>query len=213
VKIVVDHISGSRRGQRQEFDVTPRVRFGRHPDNEVTFDAHRDLEASARHAELRQDGEQFVLRDVGSSNGMLIDGKKVSEVRIAAGTPTEVMFGAGGPRVRVFIGREEDIPDLPPATSAIPRTRVGRPPWSRPGSPRGTILVALVVVVVLGLALIAGVFIGRLARNAAAPSSHGGSGSGGKWAVRAAAVEPLPPPGGHGFGGPGRCVRAGFARQ
>ena len=47
MKVVVDHIGGSRRGQRQEFDLGERLRFGRHPDNEVSFDAHRDLDASA----------------------------------------------------------------------------------------------------------------------------------------------------------------------
>jgi hypothetical protein len=44
VKVVIDHVAGSRRGQRQEFSATQRVRFGRHPDCEVSFDPHKDID-------------------------------------------------------------------------------------------------------------------------------------------------------------------------
>ena len=53
MRVVIDHVAGSRRGQRQEFPATSRVRFGRHPDCEVSFDPQRDIDASSRHAELR----------------------------------------------------------------------------------------------------------------------------------------------------------------
>ena len=32
VRVVIDHVAGSRRGQRQEFASGRRVRFGRHPE-------------------------------------------------------------------------------------------------------------------------------------------------------------------------------------
>ena len=54
------------------------VTIGRHPDCEVSFDAHRDIDASSRHAELRPQGEGWILVDVGSSNGTYVDGHKVT---------------------------------------------------------------------------------------------------------------------------------------
>jgi len=44
VRVVIDHLAGTRRGQRQEFPAQERVRFGRHPECEVSFDAHRDID-------------------------------------------------------------------------------------------------------------------------------------------------------------------------
>jgi S1-C subfamily serine protease len=127
-KIVVEHLFGSRLGQRQEFDPRPRLRFGRHPDNEVAFDAHKDLDASTRHAELRQEDTRWLLLDVGSSNGTLVGGQKIARQEVTPGVPLEVEFGAGGPRVRLFIGD--------PAQLALPATMVGRG-RSQAGAARG----------------------------------------------------------------------------
>ena len=95
MRVVIDHIAGSRRGQRQEFPASSRVRFGRHPDCEVSFDPHRDIDASSRHAELRvldvppasgtePVAQGWVLVDLGSSNGTYVEGHRVTEI---AGEP------------------------------------------------------------------------------------------------------------------------------
>jgi hypothetical protein len=110
VKIVVDHIKGSRLGQRQEFPGSDKVSIGRHPKCEVSFDAHRDLDASSRHAELRQSGEKIVLADVGSSNGTFVDGERVSELTLDVDAPVVVEFGAGGPQLRIWVGTDEMSP-------------------------------------------------------------------------------------------------------
>lgn len=115
-KIIVDHLVGSRRGQRQAFPPGTHVRFGRHPDNQVSFHAHRDLDASSRHAELEPQGEAYVLRDVGSSNGTFIQGERVVERAIALEEPVIVEFGTGGPRVRVFVGDPDNVPPIPRVT-------------------------------------------------------------------------------------------------
>jgi len=130
-RVVIDHVRGSRRGKRQEFPLGARVRFGRHPENEVVFHPRRDLDASSRHAELVPDagagsgfdagdagdsgaagaaGDGYVLRDTGSSNGTLVDGRLQPEVAIPRDTPTIVAFGASGPVVRIFIGAEPPPP-------------------------------------------------------------------------------------------------------
>jgi hypothetical protein len=110
VKIVVDHLVGSRRGQRQEFPAG-RVTIGRHPKNDIVFDAHRDLDASSRHAELREREGKYVLTDVGSSNGTFVAGNRVSEVMVEVGHPVVVEFGAGGPQLRIWVGADDAAPD------------------------------------------------------------------------------------------------------
>jgi hypothetical protein len=118
VWIVVDHLSGSRRGQRQELELTAtdraRLQIGRHPDCDVGFDTRRDLEASTRHAEIRTRGNDLVLFDIGSSNGTYVSGQRVHEVVLHPGDATEVQFGARGPRLRIWWDRDADPSQAPP---------------------------------------------------------------------------------------------------
>jgi pSer/pThr/pTyr-binding forkhead associated (FHA) protein len=115
VRVVIDHVAGSRRGQRQEFPATERVRFGRHPECEVSFDPHRDIDASSRHAELRAVEGGWVLVDLGSSNGTYAEGHRISESAVTRNTAVSIEFGPGGPRVRLFVGDDAEIEALPPA--------------------------------------------------------------------------------------------------
>ena len=119
--VIVDHLAGSRRGQRQELAASARARFGRHPDCEVSFDAHRDIDASSRHAELAAAERGWVLVDLGSSNGTFVDGQRVTELAVAAGAPITVEFGPGGPRVRLFVGDADAVAALPAPALAEPR--------------------------------------------------------------------------------------------
>jgi hypothetical protein len=142
VKIVIDHVAGSRRGQRQEL-AAGKVRFGRHPECEVSFDAHRDIDASSRHAELRQHGDRWVLVDVGSSNGTFVDGHRVTEAPIQPGAPTMVEFGPGGPRLRLFLGEDDEVAALEaPPLAPVKRTWM----WIAIGALVGA--VALIVAVI-----------------------------------------------------------------
>jgi pSer/pThr/pTyr-binding forkhead associated (FHA) protein len=143
VRVVVDHVAGSRRGQRQEFSAGVRLRFGRHPECEVSFDPHRDIDASSRHAELRQIDAGWVLVDLGSSNGTYVDGHRVTETPIVRNLPVAVEFGPGGPRIRLFIGDDKAIEALPPAP-----LEAARPTWLVPA-----IAGAIIVVVILLFAL------------------------------------------------------------
>jgi hypothetical protein len=125
LKVVIDHVSGSRRGQRQELPADQRVRFGRHPECEVSFDATRDIDASSRHAELRPPAkgvEQWMLVDVGSSNGTYADGKRVTELPVTPGHPVVVEFGPSGPSLRLFIGTEEQVVQLGALPVVAPRS-------------------------------------------------------------------------------------------
>lgn len=144
-RVVIDHIAGSRRGQRQEFPADKRVRFGRHPECEVSFDPHRDIDASSRHAELRvvETAGGWVLVDLGSSNGTYADGHRVTETPIARGVPVAIEFGPGGPRVRMFVGDDKEIAALPPAPVEAKRLS-----WVAPAIVAGLALVVVVLLLV-----------------------------------------------------------------
>jgi len=115
VRVVIDHVAGSRRGQRQELPASERIRFGRHPECEVSFDPHRDIDASSRHAELRPLETGWTLVDLGSSNGTYVEGHRITETAVAPSAAVHVEFGPGGPRIRLFVGDEAAIEALPPA--------------------------------------------------------------------------------------------------
>jgi pSer/pThr/pTyr-binding forkhead associated (FHA) protein len=148
MRVVIDHIAGSRAGQRQEFPASGRVRFGRHPDCEVSFDPHRDIDASSRHAELRVAradatdplSQGWVLVDLGSSNGTYVEGHRVTETLVTRNVPISIEFGPGGPRIRLFVGDDAAIEGLPPAP-----IEKRRPRWLVPAIASAIGLVLLVV--------------------------------------------------------------------
>lgn len=112
-RIIVEHLSGARRGTRHEFAIDHTVRFGRHPENDVPFHAHRDIDASSRHAELSLRDGYHVLRDVGSSNGTFVDGQRIVEHIIELGASHVVEFGADGPKVHIYLGDPDTLPPAP----------------------------------------------------------------------------------------------------
>ena len=140
MRVVIDHVAGTRRGQRQEFAAGSRVRFGRHPECEVSFDPNRDIDASSRHAELRVVDAGWVLVDLGSSNGTYVEGHRVTETPIAENVPVSIEFGPGGPRVRLFVGDDKAIEALPP-----PPIEAARPAWLIPAIAGGAILLVILL--------------------------------------------------------------------
>jgi predicted component of type VI protein secretion system len=110
LRLVVEHVRGHRRGEREVFDDPERVSFGRHPQNDVTFDPKADIDASSRHAEIRREGDAYVLRDVGSSNGTFVEGELIHEHVLRPETAVHLDLGAGGPRVRIWLGEGDHPP-------------------------------------------------------------------------------------------------------
>ncbi len=140
MRVVIDHVAGTRRGQRQEFAAGSRVRFGRHPECEVSFDPNRDIDASSRHAELRAVDAGWVLVDLGSSHGTYVEGHRVTETPIAENVPVSIEFGPGGPRVRLFVGDDKAIEQLPPAP-----IEASRRTWVIPAIAGGILLLVILV--------------------------------------------------------------------
>jgi hypothetical protein len=110
--------SGSRAGQ---IDVLsqPFILVGRHPQCELRFDADQDLDVSARHASITLAGKLYVLRDLGSTNGTLVNGQRLTGDHVLASKDI-IQFGTSGPRVEFA-----SIPDPPP--SALPASHTPPP--------------------------------------------------------------------------------------
>jgi hypothetical protein len=120
MKVEFLFLGGARSGERVELSGQETIRIGRHPDNDLVFDAHRDLNVSGHHAEVRKEADGYYLHDIGSSNGTFVKGEKVERLRLASGT--EVVFGPDGPTVRVRFVDDTDTVQAPsqPGTAAAP---------------------------------------------------------------------------------------------
>ncbi|HET9155905.1 MAG TPA: FHA domain-containing protein, partial [Myxococcaceae bacterium] len=69
-------------GKLSEFPLGPRTTLGRHPANTLRL---ADREVSKEHASIDRVGNGFVLKDLGSSNGTYVNGRRVRELRLKDG--------------------------------------------------------------------------------------------------------------------------------
>ena len=105
-------LSGARAGQIDVFGQTY-ISVGRHPQCDLRFDADQDLQVSTRHAAVSFTDGVFVLRDLDSTNGTLVNGARLSDDHILA-DQDEIQFGANGPRVRFSVVRPVPRPAAAP---------------------------------------------------------------------------------------------------
>ncbi len=147
---VLEILDGDRAGE--VVALSARLRIGRKPTNDLTI---QDEKTSGAHCEVLQEGDRHVLRDLGSTNGTLIDGKRITEVVL---TPGDV-FQAG----RVRIGyRQSDAPSLAgtAAGGGAEDLTVHRLDQSRlQGGKRGGTLALLVLLVLAGGGAVAWQFL------------------------------------------------------
>ncbi len=100
-------LSGLRKGERVTITTFPAT-IGRDPNSTLPL-ALQDQLASTRHAQIAHEGSEYLLRDVGSSNGTYHNGSRVTEVRLRHEDVIE--FGVGGPKIRFdFIWKAETKP-------------------------------------------------------------------------------------------------------
>jgi len=168
VSLQIVAISGPLTGRTFPLSNTP-LSLGRTPDNTVVI---ASALASRRHAELRYEGNGYVLYDLGSSNGTSVNGQRVQTARLnpgdvitigdesfrfdapamdktllASGTPPPPAFGVQTP--------------LPPVVSA-PGYGLPHPAMSASSRPTSRKPVMIVVGLLLACAVVAGLGGGAL---------------------------------------------------
>lgn len=153
---------GARAGARERFEKSI-IAIGRHPINDLRFDAERDLDVSSRHAELRIVGERYLLVDLGSTNGTFVNGQQVDGER-ALSDGDVITFGDNGPQVEFKVVSETSAPSPGRAAAAPPPTRASTPVSSKsvPAKPNTEVRIAMAVEkqtgalkrVVIGLAVV-----------------------------------------------------------
>jgi len=76
-------------GTTGEFPLGELMTVGRHPANSLRL---VDREVSKEHASIERMGRDYILRDLGSSNGTFVNGRRVAEARLREGD--EISLGA-----------------------------------------------------------------------------------------------------------------------
>lgn len=102
---------GSRDGERVTLDVD-RVTFGRKASNTIQLS---DSAVSGYHCEIAQEGGAYILRDLGSTNGTLLDGEPVGENVLQHGGRIKVgseRFVFVNPAVSEFESAMASVDDL-----------------------------------------------------------------------------------------------------
>jgi len=119
VKVELRFLSGARTGQVEVFRKAY-IGLGRHPLSDARFDAERDLDVSSRHAAIIRQGDMFLLRDLGSKNGTLVNGRPLAgDVALKDGDV--IGFGPQGPTVAFHVldaGASDDGSDSARASAA-----------------------------------------------------------------------------------------------
>lgn len=152
--------AGARAGTSERFDKSV-ISIGRHPMCDLRFDAQKDLDVSARHAEIRSAGGRHVLHDLGSTNGTFVNGQRIAGER-ELHDGDAVQFGGEGPKVTFHASAQETAPRVAtppraqggaPAKPAAPRqpteVRIAHAVQQQTGKLR-SMVIALAVLVVLG---------------------------------------------------------------
>ena len=96
--IVLQVIQGGRPGPARDFDLDI-IRVGRDPANDLVLGDAAGV--SRFHAEIRLEGGAWRVRDLNSSNGTYVHGRRITESPVGDGD--EVQFAPEGPKVRVSL--------------------------------------------------------------------------------------------------------------
>lgn len=146
--------SGWRTGQRETFEKSV-IAIGRHPSNDFRFDVNNDPDVSSKHAEIRVVGSVVTLRDLGSTNGTFVNGKRIAgEMPLTDGDV--VAFGDAGPTVEYHVATDAAAPAVGAAPSGPPRrdttVRIAEAVEAQTGKLR-TMIIGLGALVVIGVGL------------------------------------------------------------
>lgn len=138
---------GARTGARERFEKSI-IAIGRHPINDLRFDAERDLDVSSRHAELRLVDGRYRFVDLGSTNGSFVNGLRVEGER-GLQDGDVITFGDDGPQVEFRV--VGPAPALPTANTEV---RIAMAVEKQTGALRRLVLGLAAVVIVAALAAV-----------------------------------------------------------
>jgi pSer/pThr/pTyr-binding forkhead associated (FHA) protein len=121
-KLQISFIKGKRKGTSFTFSQAV-VRVGKHPDNDLVLDSRHDRKTSGYHAEIRRDGDRYILHDLDSTHGTIVEGARIeTEYALTAGD--RVMFGHSGPMVKIaVIGTAHDPKDPTSNIDLVPEVK------------------------------------------------------------------------------------------
>jgi serine protease Do len=163
MRAVLTYIVGPDKGKREQFNAD-KITIGRAPNNSLAFgDGQRRV--SAHHAEIIRRGGHYLLRDLGSTNGTMINGRRVVTTEIQDDDLIE--FGAGGPLLRFRVERDESdapAPDAPedlkqpePPARTAQRTAPLAAASPKPRKANGLLLAAIAAAMLTGA--VGGIFL------------------------------------------------------
>lgn len=148
-ELQVTRLSGAGKGQPVSYTTSP-VSIGTAPGCDLKFDPSWDRTVSNRHAFIEWNGAQWMIRDAGSRDGTLVNGRRIGEA-VPVGNGAEIELGPGGPRVKVSV--KGGAPNAPAVEAHLPSSSVKSAKGANPGaglSPalmRSLILLALFSVI------------------------------------------------------------------
>jgi serine protease Do len=90
------HLTSSRRGVCEKF-AGDTITIGRASNNTLCF-GDNERRVSSHHAQITRHDDTFLLRDLGSTNGTMLNGRRIIISELNADDLIE--FGAGGPLIR-----------------------------------------------------------------------------------------------------------------
>ncbi len=70
------HLSGSKRGETEVFQ-REWIQVGSHPESDLNLQGRP---VTLRHAEIRFENCEYHLRDLGSADGTLVNGRQIAEI-------------------------------------------------------------------------------------------------------------------------------------
>ncbi len=113
------YLAYRQQGQRRSLKIVAGARYviGRSPDADLVID---DSRVSKRHAVVYSEGGGFQVRDLGSSNGTLVNGRRVDQGPLAAGD--EIFIGS-----QVILVQDQRL-DLEDDAVLLGKTRLGVAP-------------------------------------------------------------------------------------
>jgi pSer/pThr/pTyr-binding forkhead associated (FHA) protein len=110
----LEHAGGDRKGERIPLTAT-RTTFGRRESNTVPLN---DKMASGHHAEIVRDLNGYTVRDLGSTNGTLVNGEPTTEAHLAHGTRIRI----GNSR---FVFKDPSMADVDVELAGLPEEDAG----------------------------------------------------------------------------------------